>query len=145
MRSILALSLLVVPAALVAEDKKPDADLTAIAGKWTIEKAELGGKDLTETLKAGKLEIAADGKYTFDNGAPQKDIGTLVINSGKNPKEIDIKGSEGPNKGKTIKTIYKFDKDTVTVCYQLGDGDRPTKFETKPDTRLLLVTYKRAK
>ena len=58
---------------------------------------------------------------------------------------MDIKGTDGPNKGKTIKTIYKLDGDTLTVCYELGDGDRPTKFETKADTKQLLANYKREK
>ena len=35
---------------------------------------------------------------------------------------MDIKGTDGPNKGKTIKTIYKLDGDTLVVCYELGDG-----------------------
>ena len=144
MRSILTLVVLVIPAALVADEKKADPDLKKMAGKWTIDTAELGGKDRTVEFAGANLVISPDGKYTFRHGL-EDDTGTLVVDSGKDPKEMDIKGAEGPNKGKTIKTIYKFDKDTATVCYQLGDGDRPTKFETKAGTKLFLVTYKRAK
>ena len=58
---------------------------------------------------------------------------------------MDIKGTDGPNKGKTIKTIYKIDGDTVTLCYELGGDGRPTKFESKPESKQFLVVYKREK
>ena len=101
MRSILALAILAVPVSLVADDKKPADDLKAMVGKWTVETAELGGKDFLEPLKALKLEITADSKYTIDLGG-QTDAGTVTIDASKTPKEMDIKGTDGPNKGKTI-------------------------------------------
>ena len=58
---------------------------------------------------------------------------------------MDIKGTGGPNKDKTIKAIYKIDGDTMTICYALDAGDRPTKFESKPDTKQFLAVYKREK
>ena len=54
---------------------------------------------------------------------------------------------ESPHKGKTVKAIYKLDGDTFIVCYDhdADKGSRPTKFETKDGTTLLLITYKREK
>ena len=61
MRMFLAPALvfaLLAPAATAAD--KPDdavaADLKAMVGKWKIEKAELGGKDILEHLKEVKFE-----------------------------------------------------------------------------------------
>jgi uncharacterized protein (TIGR03067 family) len=125
-------------------DDAAEADLKAMVGKWKVEKAELGGKDATAVVKDVKLELAEGGKYKLDL-LGQKDEGTFSVDPSKKPAEMDIKGTEGPNKGKTIKTIYKFEGDKLTVCYELGDGIRPTKFETKPDTKQLLANYKREK
>ena len=125
-------------------DDKPAADLKALAGKWKLEKAELGGKDALGFLKDLKFEIGEGGKYAIELGG-QKDIGTFSVDPSKKPAEMDIKGTEGPNKDKTIKAIYKLDGDTVTICYGLGGGDRPTKFETKEGTMQFLAVYKREK
>jgi uncharacterized protein (TIGR03067 family) len=127
---------------------KPDdaaaKDMKALVGKWKVEKAELGGKDAMAFAKDVKLELLAGGKYKLDL-LGQKDEGTFSVDPSKKPAEMDIKGTDGPNKGKTIKTIYKIDGDTVTICYALGGGDRPTKFETKEGTMQFLVVYKHEK
>jgi uncharacterized protein (TIGR03067 family) len=125
-------------------DDAAEKDLKALVGKWKVDKAELGGKDAMAFAKDVKLEMLAGGKYQLDL-LGQKDEGTFSVNPSKKPAEMDIKGNDGPNKGKTIKTIYKIDDDTVTICYGLGGGDRPTKFETKEGTMQFLVVYKREK
>ena len=58
---------------------------------------------------------------------------------------MDIKGTEGPNKGKTFLAIYELKDDKLTICYDLSGEARPTEFKTKPDTKLFLVTYERKK
>ena len=125
-------------------DDAAEKVLKTLVGKWKVEKAELGGKDAMAFAKDVKLELLAGGKYKLDL-LGQKDEGTFTVDPAKKPAEMDIKGVEGPNKGKTIKTIYKIDGDTVTICYALGGGDRPTKFETKEGTMQFLVVYKREK
>jgi uncharacterized protein (TIGR03067 family) len=131
--------------ALTASARGDDkADLKALVGKWKLEKAEVGGKDMLTVLKDLELEIQADAKYVLKLGG-QPDEGSFTVDSGKTPKQMEIKGTSGPNKGKTIPAIYKIDGDTVTICYQLGGGDRPTAFESKPDTKLFLAVYKREK
>lgn len=127
-------------------DEKADADLKALVGKWRVEKSELGGKDITEVLKVLKFEISEGGKYLAQHGE-NKDEGTFTVDPSKSPKQMVVKGNGGPNKGKTIKAIYKLDGDTLTICYNFDadKGDYPAKFESKPDTMLLLTTYKREK
>jgi len=125
-------------------DDAAEKDLKALVGKFRVEKAELGGKDAMPFDKDVKLELVEGGKYKLDL-LGQKDEGTFTVDPSKKPAEMDIKGTDGPNKGKTIKTIYKIDGDTVTICYELGGGDRPTRFESKPDTKQFLVVYQREK
>lgn len=133
-------------AAPLGADEKADADLKAMVGKWKVQKAELGGKDIAEHLKELKFEIRAGGKYTVEVGE-EKDDGSFTVDPSKSPKVMDVKPTGGPHKGKTVKAIYKIDGDTFVVCYDFDTdtGKRPEKFESKPDTMLLLITYKREK
>ena len=118
MRAISCLALFALVGVLVpaVADDKADADLKAMVGKWDIVKAELGGKDVTEHLKAMKFEIAEGGKYTAELGT-EKDVGTFTVDVAKAPKAMDIKATGGPDKDKLIKAIYKLDGDAMVVCY----------------------------
>jgi uncharacterized protein (TIGR03067 family) len=73
------------------------------------------------------------------------DRGTVKLNPKASPKELDITGTAGPNKGKTILAIYERDGDTLRACYDLSGKGRPTEFKTRKGTQLFLVTYKREK
>ena len=145
-RSLAVVAVLCLGGPLLADDKKNEADLKAMVGNWRVEKAELGGKDITEALKVLKFNIREGDKYTAEHGN-EKDDGTFTVDAAKVPKELDVKPTGGPARGKTVKGIYKFDGDTLTICYEhdAEKGKRPEKFESKADTTLLLITYKRDK
>ncbi len=118
-------------------------DETKVDGTWLATKAEMSGKKLPKkvteslklTLKKGEYEVVAE----------SPDRGTVTYNNSPDPKEMDIKGTEGPNKGKTYLAIYELKDDKLTICYDLSGEARPTEFKTKPDTKLFLVTYERKK
>ncbi|HYH65522.1 MAG TPA: TIGR03067 domain-containing protein [Urbifossiella sp.] len=131
-------------AAVAVASAQPADELKGAAGKWTVTKATLGGKDFTKAFKGVELVLAADGAYTLTVGG-ESDKGTVKVDAAKTPKEMDIIGMEGPNAGKTFRTIYKHDGNAMTVCYELGDGPRPTAFESKAGTKVFLAVYKRAK
>jgi uncharacterized protein (TIGR03067 family) len=124
-----------------SDDTKKDEVKTD--GTWVASEAEMGGTkwpkkafaNLKLTLKEGKYEVVAE--------SPDK--GTVTYNKTADPKEMDIKGVKGPNKGKTILAIYKLKDDKLTICYDLSGKSRPTEFKTQLKTKLLLVTYERKK
>ena len=87
------------------------------------------------TLKGDEYEVVAE--------SPDK--GTVTYNSSADPKEMDIKGVEGPNKGKTFLAIYELDGDKLKICYDLSGKSRPKEFKTQAKTKLFLVTYERQK
>jgi uncharacterized protein (TIGR03067 family) len=98
------------------------------------------------TARSGKTIklVIKDDKYTVTVGEAV-DKGTAKLNPKAKPKELDITGTDGPNKGKTILAIYELDGDTLRICYDLTGKNRPTEFKTKEGTQLFLVTYKREK
>lgn len=114
-----------------------------LAGTWKVEKAVIAGQDMTDGLKLAVLTIE-EGKYKLDLGG-MTDSGTLSLDVAKKPKAMTIKGTDGPNQGKTYPAVYEVDKGTLRVCYNLDGKDPPTSFESKAGKMVLLVTYKREK
>jgi len=127
--------------AALADDAK---DQEAMRGTWVPTAAELAGQEFPENIRKSITLVIKGDRYTVTVGK-QPDQGTVKLNPKAKPKEMDITGTEGPNKDKTYKAIYELDGDTLRVCYDLSGKDRPTEFKTKADTQLFLVTYKREK
>ena len=116
----------------------------AMDGTWKPLAAELAGapwpKEILDTIKL----TVKEGKYIVKIGE-QSDEGTVTVNASKSPCTMDITGTEGPNKGKTMLVIYELKDDQLRVCYDLSGKSRPTEFATKPKTQLFLVTYRKEK
>jgi uncharacterized protein (TIGR03067 family) len=129
------------PCIALGDDAKKDE--SKIDGTWLGKTAEIGGKELPKqavanlklTLKKGEYEVQAE----------SADRGTVTYDDSAKPKKMDIKGVEGPNKGKTILAIYELTGDTLKICYDLSGKSHPTEFKTRPKERLFLVTYERKK
>jgi len=126
-----------------ADDEK--AKVTKkLLGAWQLTKGVVGGNPFPEELvKKLQLELT-EGKYKL-LGAESPDEGTWKLHVDKKPFGLDIKGGEGPNKGKTFLCIFELDGDKLKVCYDLTGKSRPEKFESKPKTLLFLAEYKRVK
>jgi uncharacterized protein (TIGR03067 family) len=127
------------PARAWSADAKEDSK--KMEGTWLPIEAELGGQKFPdEVLKTIKLTLG-DGSYTVN----VIDKGTVKLEPTKKPKAMDIVGTEGPNKGKTIPAIYELQGDTLRICYDLSGKNRPTEFKTEKDSKQFLVSYKREK
>jgi uncharacterized protein (TIGR03067 family) len=121
--------------------RSDDAKDDTLEGTWLPSAAELGGKKFPDEVRQTiRLEIKGD-QYTVTVGT-EPDRGTCKRNPLAKPKALDITGTEGPNKGKTILAIYERNGDTLRVCYDLSGKSRPAEFKTTPGTRLFLVEYK---
>jgi uncharacterized protein (TIGR03067 family) len=131
-----------VPCAALCDDKKKDEE-AKVDGTWLATEAEMSGKTLPKTFSENLKLTLKDKDYEVVADSP--DRGTVTYNNSADPKEMDIKGVEGPNKGKTYLAIYKLKDDKLTICYDLSGESRPTEFKTKAKTKLFLVTYERKK
>jgi uncharacterized protein (TIGR03067 family) len=143
LRSFMALTLVLFLSLPVrAVEAKEDKD--AVQGTWLPETAELAGKPFPDEVRKTIKLVIKDDTYTVTVGE-NPDKGTVKLDPKAKPKTLDITGTDGPNKGKTILAIYEIDGDTLRVCYDLGGKNRPTEFKTKEGTQQFLVTYKRQK
>jgi uncharacterized protein (TIGR03067 family) len=122
-------------------DDKVSASLD---GYWLPTRAEFGGKPFPDEIRKTMTLAIKDGAYTVTVGKVT-DKGTLKLNPAATPKTMEITGTDGPNKGKTILAIYDGNADTLRICYDLSGKSYPTEFTTKTGTQLFLVTYKREK
>lgn len=113
-------------------------------GTWLPQTAEMAGNKLPPAFTEG-MKLVIDGEKYLVTTKEGPDAGTVKVDRSTDPKGIDIKGTEGPNKGKTIPAIFELKGDMLKVCYNLGGAERPASFETRQRTKLFLVTYQRAK
>jgi uncharacterized protein (TIGR03067 family) len=126
-----------------ASDKAPDS--RAIQGVWKPVEADMGGAPLPgAALKSITLRIEGDKYEVTVTGEPKSDKGTTVCDESTAPKRLNITGTDGPNKGKTIPAIYEIKDDaTLRVCYDLSGAKHPAEFKSTPGSQLFNVTYKR--
>lgn len=133
----------VIPTAAPARAAEAD-DAKAMEGTWEFVSGEVGGRKLPDEVLKTMTLVLKDGKYTTRSPGPD-DTGTVTIDAGKEPKAMDVKGVEGPNKGKTFPSIYALDGDSLKICYDLSGKARPTEFKSAPGSKLFLAVYKRSK
>jgi uncharacterized protein (TIGR03067 family) len=124
---------------------KTEDDSKRMQGTWRPVAAKLGGSELPDEVRKTIKLVVTDGKYAVTVGREGTDEGTIKLDPAQKPRAMDIVGTKGPNKGKTIPAIYELTDGTLRICYDLGGKARPTEFQSKPETQLFLVTYERAK
>jgi uncharacterized protein (TIGR03067 family) len=138
------LVLLTVAAVARPQGEAAKKDLKDMEGTWTAAVTEFDGKKADDSKKPDvKLTVKGD-KYTIHFSGKQVASGTIKLDAGKTPKQIDVVTDEGEFKGKTMTGIYEIKGDTMLVCFAQGK-DRPTEFRTKEGSMQVLITYKRVK
>jgi uncharacterized protein (TIGR03067 family) len=129
-------------APIAIADDTDKSEQKALAGTWQPEKAELAGSVWAETLLK-TIVLKLEGENYQVSVAGKLDKGQCSYDASAAPKRLTIRGTEGPNAGKTFLCIYEHDGDALRVCYDLSGKQFPTEFATAKDTLLYLVTYKR--
>ncbi len=138
---------LVAGLSLAADDAKKDPldeEYAKFEGTWQIVSLEVDGMKLpAETIKDSRLIIKGKEFTMKEKIATYK--GTFTIDAGKKPKTIDLKFTEGPEKGNTSYGIYELDGDDFKLCLTITAKDRPAEFATKAKSGLGLEVLKREK
>ena len=113
-------------------------DQDKILGKWKVESIVKGGK-ATEEGKEIILTFEAD-KIKLMRGDQQNEMG-FKLDPSKKPKWITV-----DLMGKPAEGIYSLEGDTLKVCHGEGDNaPRPTEFESKEGSNVVVLTLKRLK
>lgn len=125
--------------------KKADADL--LQGKWNavayVEDGETATRlektPISWEFKDNKLTIRAEDQQVFTIK------GSFTLDPATKPKNIEIKIDKRDDfPEQKMPGIYKIENDTLTVCYAT-EGKRPTAFESKVGSGVVLITLKQGK
>jgi len=131
----LAILSVVLPGMVRADDKD---DLKKFDGAWKIVRIEREGKTLPPERTNGMVVTVKDGKIAIRDGA-NEDTAAIKIDSSKNPGTIDFI----PLDSKTgALGIYRFDGDTLKLCWAAVGSERPRQFASTMETgtRLFVLT-----
>jgi len=127
---------------LTAEDVDARKQLV---GSWTCATATIDGAPLAaETAKLLTLTMTAD-RFTTQRGEQVLFDSTYTIDAAKEPKQIDMIGTEGELKGKPALGIYKLEGDRLTLCYTMPGRERPAKFESAPKSGVYLIEWQKVR
>ena len=132
---------LTVPAAVQPKDAPAAAQLE---GDWVLEKYVDGGVE--QERRKGARFLIADGKIaiTTPSGGKEPTVG-YTVDAKANPPRIDLTSPDKKEAG-PIPGIYRLDGDTLKICFPKGrTKERPAKFESPADSRIVLMTLKRPK
>lgn len=136
MRSII-FSLLLIAVFCFASSKNKEMIQENLNGTWIPITLEINGEKLPkETFEKQRL-IILDSTYTFI--AESVDKGTLTYKGGK----MDIYGKDGVNAGKHFKSIYKYQDELLTICYNLAGDKYPESYETRGKPTYFLAVFKK--
>jgi uncharacterized protein (TIGR03067 family) len=132
-------------------DSKKDQD--QMQGIWLVESFldsdPKGGippdivKDFRALVQGDKLTVLLKDKDKIKD----KDVMSLkfTLDPSKSLKAVDLTYLDGPEKGKMVLAIYKFDGDKLVMAINDPGLPRPTAFTTKEGTKVFVITLKRKK
>jgi uncharacterized protein (TIGR03067 family) len=125
------------PSTAKAEPRTPD-------GIWKPITGRLGGAQLPDAaLKAITLKLTGT-NYEVTVEGEGTDRGTCTLDTSTTPKRMTIRGTDGPNRGKTFLAIYEMRDDrSLRVCYDMSGTQFPKDFQSPKGTKHYLAEYRR--
>ena len=147
---LVALAAFALAASALLPGRAPAADdagrgAAALRGTWACKSAVIDGKPLPEkTVKELQLTITAD-RYKTERGDEVLFDSTYRLDPSKDPKQIDLTGTEGDLAGKDAPGVYAVDGDTLRICYVMPGRPRPKSFDSPAGSKAHLVTWVRSK
>lgn len=106
----------------------------ALQGEWKVVTFTKLNRDNPELAKKGTVVIADDKLTIHLDG--KGDPLTFTLDPKADPPAIDFKA---PQSKKTIRGIYKVDKDKLTICFGIEGSPRPTEFKSGRDDSIMVI------
>lgn len=151
------------PKKTAKEDPQPDdaiaKDLDALQGRWSVVSMtfDLEHQPPAEVVQA-VVVVFRGRSMTYDPGLsidatdpgkiryhvdPEPDEMQFTLAPNSNPKAIRFTAVEPDNKVRTVNAIYKFNEDSLTLCFGEVDGPSPVEFTAKKGSKQALLVLQR--
>ena len=135
--------------ALLADDAKSPKDgqddLKLLQGGWKVVVMEDDGMRASSNVLKGMGWVFKGLKVQCTDPSGDAKL-SVILDSSKTPKHINLVSGEGPMKGKPCLGIFKVEKDRLVICSgESADDERPTDFSTRPDSHRCMITFERIK
>jgi uncharacterized protein (TIGR03067 family) len=139
-------SLLLLAFLLPAADPKEDAkkDLEKMQGTWKVEKLVRDGTEAPAEMRAKMNVVIAKNKMTVQTEGRPGEEAEITLDPSTKPAQFDFTPGN-PNDKNLRKGLYKFDGDTLYLCWTRGGGERPKAFESKPQSMVVVFELKKEK
>ncbi len=112
-------------------------------GRWQLVRAERAGEAAPDYFIARAAMRLHAGVYEVWFGGQRSDCGTYREDGAAGAlRGLEMRGTEGPNAGRTLRCIFQLMGDRLRICYGL-DGVRPETFATQAGDQRYLATYRR--
>jgi uncharacterized protein (TIGR03067 family) len=108
-----------------------------LEGTWYPLSEEIAGKPLPLSAFGAQRLTLHDSTYTLQAESPDKGIVRYQ------KSKMDIYGTEGPNAGKHITAIYKYENGQLTICYNLKGDSYPESFQTEGKPLYFMAVFKK--
>ena len=138
------LAVLVVVGQLQARKEKPAKEKPKVM-KCKFLSIKVAGKDLPKEDLAGMTLTVTGDEGVVKKGDKVIAKATSKVDMDKKPWTIDLKMTEGNDKGKTFKGIMKVKDGKITVCLGKAGGDRPKEFSSTEDNGHILEVLEEVK
>jgi uncharacterized protein (TIGR03067 family) len=129
------------------QKKEIKQEMDRFQGTWAPQSSVTEGKAAAkEELAVLRLLIKGDRWSYSIGGGPSvfQPEPTFSVNPNVSPKTLDVISVK--QKGKNLlRAIYELKGDSLTICFAVGDAERPKEFKSSAGSRCGVTIYKRVK
>jgi uncharacterized protein (TIGR03067 family) len=137
-------ALVVLAGPLSARKEKPKQEAPKVM-KFKYVSVKVAGKDMPKKDLEDMTLTVTGNKGVVKKGDKVLGEGTSKVDMTKKPWTIDLKMTEGKDKGKTLLGIMKAKDKTVTLCLGKAGGERPKEFTSTEDNGNILEVLEEVK
>jgi uncharacterized protein (TIGR03067 family) len=119
------------------------ADAEKLQGTWSVVSAVREGDPApAEAIKDWKVIFKKD-EMTIDFGV-ERGTGTFTLEASRTPKVLVQRQTE-QGTTKEIRSLYKLEGETLSLCLRPGESTAPSTFDAKPGSGIVIIVLRRGR